>query len=343
MKYRVVVRFPDGRKRCKISPTLELAKKVEAKFRLQSVERQVFPDSNKKAPTLNEAFKRYAKQFSGIKRSWRNDNGRYEQHIKPYLGNKCMDYITPQDIQDLINRMRSSKTHRGGDYAPATMRQVFALVRRIFNWSIRMGICPELSKNPHKRVELMKFDNSRTNPLTKTDLKKLMDTLDEWENERAVLVIKFLLYTGKRRGEALSLTWDNVDLEQGMIVLQSKNTKNGRTQILPVNGLALDLLKRANKLRVSELVFPCSTGKYMHNIGVVWSRIRKKAGLDGVRIHDLRHTYASYLVSSGQVDIYTLQRLLGHQSITMTSRYAHLAPDTLRKATNVADEVFQDF
>ncbi len=214
-------------------------------------------------------------------------------------------------------------------------------MKRLYNWSIKMGLCPEIV-NPCNRIEFPKFDNTVTNPFSKKDLKILMDTLAVFGNERASLVILFALYTGKRLGEILSLTWSDVSIERGLVTLRGTNTKNKRTQTIPVNQKTLVVLKRCRQLKAGEYVFPCSTGKFFHNFGVVWQRIRRKAKLEGYRFHDLRHTYASYLISSGEVDIYTMQKLLGHQTITMTQRYAHLAPDTLRKATNVADEVFQD-
>ena len=184
------------------------------------------------------------------------------------------------------------------------------------------------------------FDNSVTNPLSKSGLKSLKAVLESWENERAVLIIKFALYSGKRRGEILSMTWDNVDMENRLLSLKATNTKSKKNQTVPLNNLCMSILYRCRELKVSDLVFPSGNGIYYSGFDCIWKRIRKRAGLQGFRFHDLRHTYASYLASSGKVDIYTLKELLGHSDIKMTQRYAHLINGALRRAVNVADEVF---
>ena len=193
--------------------------------------------------------------------------------------------------------------------------------------------------NPCIPIAVPKFDNKVTNPLNATNMESLMQVLASWENERAVLAIKFALYTGKRKGEICKLTWDCVDLETGHITLKSTNTKSKETQTLPMNNKALDILHRCQELEICDYVFPSNMGSYYSTLNETWTRIKKRAGIT-IRFHDLRHTYASYLASSGKVDIYTLKELLGHSDIKMTQRYAHLINGALKKAACVADEVF---
>ena len=103
----------------------------------------------------------------------------------------------------------------------------------------------------------------------------------------------------------------------------------------------MTIIDRCHELKISPLVFPGTSGQqYRDSFDETWKRIRRKAGIPTTRFHVLRHTYASYLASSGKVDIYTLKELLGHSTIEMTQRYAHLVNGALRKAVNVADEVF---
>ena len=106
-----------------------------------------------------------------------------------------------------------------------------------------------------------------------------------------------------------------------------------------MNNKALAILHRCQELEISGYVFPSNEGNYYSTLNDTWKRIRKRAGIT-IRFHDLRHTYASYLASSGKVDIYTLKELLGHSDIKMTMRYAHLINGALKKAACVADEVF---
>jgi integrase len=189
-----------------------------------------------------------------------------------------------------------------------------------------------------------------TNPLTVEDVAKLKETLEEWKEGsgpgvgrsiRPVFVVQFALYSGKRLGEILSLKWPDVDLKNGLVTFQGSITKSGRTSTVPVNKTCLEVLKKARAIRKGEYVFPNSKGKRFVNFTHYWYRIRKKAGLDkkGYRFHDLRHTFATHLASSGEVDIYTLKELLGHRSIEMTQRYAHLTNGSLRKATSIMDRV----
>jgi integrase len=233
--------------------------------------------------------------------------------------------------------MHEKLTPKGIPYAPATIRQVLVLVKRVFNWGIEQGLYHGL--NPCASIATPKFDNQVTNPLNTNSMESLMQVLSSWENERAVLAIKFALYTGKRKGEICKLTWDCVDLETGYITLKSTNTKSKETQTLPMNNKALAILHRCQELEICDYVFPSNEGSYYNTLNDTWKRIRKRAKIN-IRFHDLRHTYASYLASSGKVDIYTLKELLGHSTIEMTQRYAHLINGALKKAACVADEVF---
>jgi integrase len=243
-----------------------------------------------------------------------------------------MDAVKPFQVQKILNTMHEK-------YAPSTIRQELVLMKRLFNWSREQGLYQGV--NPCDQIKPPKFDNKVTNPLDRKGLHRLMVVLDEWPNERATMVVKFALYSGKRKGEILGLQWGDVDLDGGLMTL--KNTKNGSVQSLPVNKSCLEILKRCNEIRSpnSPYIFLSRRGLPYNGGGFdkTWRRIRKKAGIT-IRFHDLRHTFASYLASSGKVDIYTLKELLGHSTLEMTQRYAHLINGALRKAVEVADEVF---
>jgi integrase len=334
-RFKVRIKLPNGKWKSKQVSSLELAKKVEAKFKTQSVEQEVF--NIHKAPVIEEVWCQYLKWAKQNKRSWHDDEIRWTKHISPHLKGMKMDKMTPHDIQDVLDSMHEKLTPKGTPYAPATIRQVLVLVKRIFNWGIEQGLYHGL--NPCASIAIPKFDNQVTNPLNTNSMESLMQVLSSWENERAVLAIKFALYTGKRKGEICKLTWDCVDLETGYITLKSTNTKSKETQTLPMNNKALAILHRCQELEICDYVFPSNEGSYYNTLNDTWKRIRKRAKIN-IRFHDLRHTYASYLASSGKVDIYTLKELLGHSTIEMTQRYAHLINGALKKAACVADEVF---
>jgi integrase len=304
-----------------------MAQKVEAKFKTQAIEEDVFA-IKPKAPMIQDVWPKYLAWAKLNKRSWEGDESRWTIHIKPHLKGH-MDNIKAHQVQSILNRMMP-------DYKPATVKQVLVLIRRVFNWSKEQSLYE--GPNPCDRIKIPKFDNRVTNPLSKGNIESLLKTLETWPNPRAVMIVKFALYSGKRRGEILNMKWPDVDIQNALLSLPQ--TKANKKQTLPVNKRCMDILMEAEKIRISDYVFSTRTGLFYHGFSNVWKNIRHRAGLEGFRFHDLRHTYASYLASSGKVDIYTLKELLGHSTIEMTQRYAHLVNGALRRAVDVADDVF---
>lgn len=289
--------------------------------------------------TVDDTFSLYIEWAKIHKRSWDMDQSRYKNFIKRPLGHLQMESIKPFQIQrDILNKM-----HKRG-YAPATVKQVLLLIKRLYNWSREQGI-HESAYNPCNNLKVPKVDNRVTNPIaTKEQLKRLEDVLDGWSyNKMVPLIIRFALYTGRRKGEILALKWRDVDLVKKFVTITK--AKNGMIQTYPINRKAMSIIMRAKVLKRGRCpyVFPNRNGNSYHHSGgfdKTWRLIRKKAGLPTTRFHDLRHTFASWIASSGKVDIYTLKELLGHSDIKMTQRYAHLINGALRRAVEVADEVF---
>jgi integrase len=311
-------------------PTISLAKKVELKFQTQAILADTL--GIHKAPLLDDAWKRHLSFAKLNKGSWKADESRWIHRVKPRLSgydSLKMDRVTPGMIQGIIDSM--IKTH-----APATRKQVLQLINRVYNFSIQQR--EYRGENPCRPIKLPKFDNKMTENLTPEQVGKLLSVLAEDSNKRAALVVSFALYTGKRKGEILSLTWSDIDWENQLVSF--RDTKNKESHTLPINQQALKVLKRAEEMKVSDLVFPCDTGKYYHSFSRTWYRIKKKAKID-LRFHGLRHVYASYLASSGKVDLFVLKELLGHKDIKMTQRYSHILNSALRKGAEVADEVFK--
>lgn len=150
------------------------------------------------------------------------------------------------------------------------------------------------------------------------------------------------LHTGMRKGEILSLKWDNVDLKHGFILLDV--TKNGERREIPINKtletvfLDKSLIRR---LDVPYVFYDPATGKPYQNVKRSFYTACRRAGIRDFHFHDLRHTFASHLVMSG-VDITTVKELLGHKTLTMTLRYAHLAPSHKVRAVDVLDNALND-
>ena len=144
-------------------------------------------------------------------------------------------------------------------------------------------------------------------------------------------IVIVALNTGMRRGEILNLKWENVDTNQRLIYIMG--SKSGEKREIPINNLLLELLKRLRRSSKSDYVFSHKDGSPFGKVDKSFRSACKRAGIKDLRFHDLRHTFASHLVMSG-VDLKTIQELLGHKSLEMTLRYAHLSPDHKRKAVD---------
>ncbi len=320
---KFVVRVKDsvtGKVRTKTLYSFSQAKKVEAKFKADAIEGRFF---DKKEIGFID-FEKYTESAKLHKKTWFTDYRRWENHIKG------KDYLTPAGINKILCDLKN----RG--YSPASVDHVYKLIRLVINWHIQNGFYHQ--HNPCRYVKAPRYDNRVTNYLSKKEVIELLDYLRNWDNIRASLIIQFALFTGRRKSEITDLKWDSVDLTSRCITC--KNTKNGKTVTLPLNKSAFDVIVQAKNIKISEYVFPSSEGKnYYNGIKLAFHRMKKRLKLS-IRFHDLRHTYATHLASSGKVDIFTLKTLLTHQDITLTMRYAHLTNKAVRNANNVMDELF---
>jgi integrase len=168
---------------------------------------------------------------------------------------------------------------------------------------------------------------------------RLTKALAECPDQDAADIFRLLLLTGARRGEVRSATWDQFDLEEGVWIKPATATKQKQRHEVPLNAPARQLLaRRLSKRDTSPWVFPGRSAHHRINLDRSWGLICKTAGITGLRIHDLRHSYASTLASAG-VSLHTIGALLGHTQPQTTHRYAHLFDDPLRKATERAGAI----
>jgi integrase len=311
-----------------------MAKKLEGKLKTQALEKKLL--GLNQAPLIDDVWKKYLEWAKKNKKSWKDDQERWGLHIEPTLKGKKMDAVIPYDVSKLIDNMKKKR-----DYAPATIKQVMALVKRIYNWASDMGLY-EGGQNPAAKIKAPKVNNEVTECLTRDEIKRLFQALDKWWNQRVALLIKFALYTGVRRGEIFGLRWEEVDLHNGVINL--KDTKGGKDEAVPISDEALEILKRAKGLLPTNdcpYAFPNRWGMKRRSLGNTWTYLKKSAKIPkSFRFHGLRHTFASYLASSGKVSQFTLQKLLTHKTPNMTQRYAHLFDQTLREGANMAHELY---
>ena len=283
-------------------------------------------------PTLNQLIRdRYLPHAQASKRSWTTDEGLLRIHILPALGRLTLDQITGEHVAGLINDMRAK------GYAGGTTNRVLVLLRYVFNLARKWNV-PGASVNPTAglstapRVHRQRF-------LTADETKRLIAAIDEDENRGAAQAIKLLLLTGGRRNEITHAKWEHVDWQRRTLLVPV--SKSGKPRTIALNSAAIALLQSVPRVQDSEHIFPSPfSGHPFASLFWPWNRIRRRAGLADVRLHDLRHSFASFLVNQG-VSLYVVQGLLGHTEARMTQRYAHLAPQTLLDAAEVAAVVIQ--
>jgi integrase len=275
------------------------------------------------APTVEEfAVNDYLPFAREHKRSWRDDEVRLHKEILPRFGKRRLADLTTREIQSMHSQLRSSM-------APATANRYLSLLQRLFSLANQWGVT---ERNPARFVKKYKEDNARERYLSDDEVARFLRALDGLPNKAAAAGLRFLLFTGLRKNEAFRLEWRHVNRDEGTVFLAQ--TKSGKTRTVVLNALARGVIEEMWELREADTpwVFPGRRqGKPVVNPQKPFAAACAKAKIGGVRIHDLRHTFASLAVNSG-ASLYDVQKLLGHASSQMTQRYAHLADDSVRRA-----------
>lgn len=333
-KYKVTVRC-NGRKITRTLTNLSVAREIESKLKLDSI-RGEYRLEKKVAPTLAEVWKAYDLWGKENKpKSIRTDQGYYGKHLEPRFTRKRLDNISPIDIERMMSELRKGKSMRGRPYSKTTIKHIVVLLGRLYSFAQGRGMYS--GTNPCKRVKKPALNNQITERLTDEQLYRLHDTLDEWPDKMSASFIRFLLYTGLRRGELFKLTWDDIDFERRAVTLRDPKGRIDTT--LPLSDKALAVLEELPREYDTSFVFYGKDGQQRVDFSGPWKRIRKAAELPkGFRLHGLRHHFASSLVNSG-VDLYTVSKLLTHKDVKTTQRYAHLADQTLRNAVSLSDKL----
>jgi integrase len=171
------------------------------------------------------------------------------------------------------------------------------------------------------------------------EVQRLFQELDANRNVQVGQVIRLLLYTGARKREILDAHWDEIDFDRQILTVPAERSKSKKPRHIPLSDAAVELLHSLPRRDdIPWVFFNPRTGKPPVSIFYAWDSIREKVGLKEVRLHDLRHSYASFLVNAGR-SLYEVQKLLGHQDPKVTMRYAHLSPQAMREAVNIVGSI----
>ena len=263
------------------------------------------------------------------KPSLKGDASRYHNHLERRFASKAIEEISTLDIDSL----RASMARKG--LSAQTTKHALGQVRRIVRFGVKRGLCA-MPASLH--FEMPQVDNERTESLIDEQLVAYLNALADEPDQDAAALLRLALVTGMRRGALLALRWSDCDFERALITLQGASAKKGKTEFIPMTTAARSILEAVGRT-ASPFVFPGKDGGQRQDFRRMARRVRDKAGLskDFRPLHGLRHAYASMLISSGQVDLYSLQKLLTHESPAMTQRYSHLRDEALRKAASVID------
>jgi integrase len=211
----------------------------------------------------------------------------------------------------------------------ATVRRNVAALKAALAQAHRWGLIAEHPLDRYSPVK--RADEARTRYLSAPEEERLRAALARFRRPQFRALVLVALNTGMRRGELFSLKWDDVDLPGRLITVRAETTKSERTRHIPMSAECLQLLSALPRKEGNPYVFTGLRGKRLVNVGAQFKRLCVRAKLEDFSFHDLRHSFASNLVQVG-VELYAVQRLLGHSDPKLTARYSHLAPDSLRAA-----------
>jgi len=300
------------RKREAVGTQKRFAEEVIAKRRIEIKEGKFFDRKKESVHRLKEILDDFLAYSKTNKKSYERDIGLVKQLLTYFDGSKRLEAVTPI----LIEQYKGKRLNADGR-KPATVNRELACLKCAFNWAIKNA---KASANPVRSVKLLKENNMRLRYLSQEEIGRLLNACPTTIRR----IVTAALHTGMRLGEILPLKWEDIDFAQNIIIL--KNTKSGRMREIPINGVLRKTLNECRKNTDEVHVFCNESGVPYRSINSMFQRIIKKAGIADFRFHDLRHTAASYMVMLG-IQLATVREILGHQSINMTLRYAHLSQE----------------
>jgi len=305
--------------------TTEQARKLAQKYFYQ-ISLGNEPRRNAQAnPTFSEFSRMYMDEYS-IKhkavKTFENEIYMLNKHIFPVFGKRRIKDIKKREIEKFHSSFENNKSNAN---------RILSLVSHIFTKALEWEY---IELHPAQGVRRNK-EEKRSRYLSTDEIKRLLDVLDDHPNKNTSHALKIILFTGSRRGEVLGATWNQFNFDKKTWTKPMQKTKQRRTEYIPINDETLSVLTEMKKTRNSLFLFPSDSKEgHMLDFKTSWKNICKLAKLEDVRVHDLRHTYASLLINNG-ISLSVIGRLLGHKEVSTTARYAHLNDETLRKASNI--------
>lgn len=277
-------------------------------------------------PTVQELSVRYLDYVRTYKRSHANDARALRLHILPKFGRMRLDEMEPEAIAAWFRK----KVEDG--LSPASVNFLHVVLGYMFKLAGQWKI-PGAEVNPLGTIPHFEANNARDRYLTAAETERVKAAIEASPNRQLRFIVPLLLLTGARKRELLDAKWEHFDLEQRR--WRVPHSKGGKARYIPLSQSALDVLAQVPRWDDCSFVVPNpQTKKPYKDIFYVWNKARTEAGVPDVRIHDLRHTFASNAVSNGQ-SLYVVGQILGHARVTTSQRYSHLSQESLLLAADV--------
>ena len=253
------------------------------------------------------------------KRSWRVDERIARQHLSPTFGARELADIQRHEVEDWLHGLSS------GGLAPATCNRILAVFKTICSLAVMRGLLLT-GQSPCAGVSPFKIHAQRERYLSRDEAQRLMRALEKSDRPEA-FAIRLLLLTGARKSEVLKARWEHVRLDLRLLIVPL--SKSGKPRHIPLSDEAITVIRSIPRQQGNPWLFPGhAPGKPLSDLYLFWNSLRRSLGLTSVPIHDLRHTFASFLVNAGH-SLYEVQKLLGHSDPRTTMRYAHLEQASL--------------
>jgi len=318
------------RHREKVGPK-GLARKLYEKRKTEIRERRYFPPEKRRLVLFDEVAENFLSYSRQANRSTRMDQFRMKALLKAFGGMPAED-VTAEQVEEFKFRL-------GAKRSPATVNRHLALMKAAYNRAMRAG---KVSRNPVRGVPLFRENNLRVRYLSDAEERRLLAALPGYLRPLVIVAI----HTGLRQAELFSLQWRDVDLCSG--VLSVARAKSGEGRAIPLNSVSWQMLKRIfeeknqrSLAKSDTLVFQSLNGGFLHNLRRTWASAVRRAKIENLRFHDLRHTFASHFVMRGG-SLKALNKMLGHSSLRMTARYAHSSEASRRAAVETLSGICRE-
>jgi integrase len=306
-----------------IGTNRQMAENILKKRIVEALEDRHFDKRNEGRIPFSEFSATYVERCISILKSAKTERDRVQFWVREF-GSRPIGQISRAELQDWQARKRQT-------CKPATVNRIMCRLRHMFNRAVDWEL---LDQSPMKGIKFLPENNARLRYLSREECDRLVESCIA-PHLRGIVTVA--LHTGMRSGEIRSLQWKDLDFDSGFIII--RDSKNGEPRHVPMDSTVVDLFRNYPRTTGSQFVFTNAAGERLGWVQHAYRRALARAGLSDLHFHDLRHTFASQWMMAGG-ELYSLRDILGHKTIAMTQRYAHLSPAYKRKMVDRMEQIW---